>query len=122
MPLRHGHLLGPYEIVAPLGAGGMGEVHRARDTRLGREVAVKVLPEQLTKDAVEVAESFLRKIGSPVQAARFLAATGEHICCKSTEGALLGAAGEHCEQIEAHYLIGLTNHQDRELCTKRCGR
>ena len=42
--------LGPYEIVAPLGAGGMGEVYRARDSRLGREVAVKVLPELFAND------------------------------------------------------------------------
>jgi serine/threonine protein kinase/Tol biopolymer transport system component len=46
--LNAGTRLGPYEIVAPLGAGGMGEVYRAKDTRLGREVAVKVLPQHLT--------------------------------------------------------------------------
>jgi len=51
MPLTQGTRLGPYEVLAPLGAGGMGEVYRARDTRLGREVAVKVLPAHLTESA-----------------------------------------------------------------------
>src|SRR5215467_6885450 len=44
MPLAAGTTLGPYEVLAPLGAGGMGEVYRARDTRLARDIAIKVLP------------------------------------------------------------------------------
>src|SRR3989441_9024765 len=50
MAMTSGTRLGPYEIVSPLGAGGMGEVYRARDPRLGREVAIKVLPASFSKD------------------------------------------------------------------------
>src|SRR6058998_2784302 len=52
MPLTSGERLGPYEIVAPLGAGGMGEVYKARDTRLDRIVAIKILSPALAGDAV----------------------------------------------------------------------
>jgi len=51
MPIGPGIRLGPYEITAPIGAGGMGEVYRARDPRLGRDVAIKILPTDLSADA-----------------------------------------------------------------------
>ena len=60
MPLESGARLGPYEILTPLGAGGMGEVYRGRDSRLGRDVAIKVLPAQASANP-ELRERFERE-------------------------------------------------------------
>src|SRR5919108_249332 len=73
MPFEPGARVGPYEIIAPVGAGGMGEIYRARDTRLDRTVAVKVLAGGLTADA-ESRQRF-------EQEARAIAALNDpHIC------------------------------------------
>src|SRR6202022_2954324 len=60
MPILPGRRLGPYEILSPIGAGGMGEVYKARDTRLNRIVAIKVLPTHLA-DRAELRERFERE-------------------------------------------------------------
>ena len=73
MPLQAGTSLGPYQIESPLGAGGMGEVYRARDTRLDRTVAIKVLPEHVAADP-DLKQRFERE-------ARSIAALNHpHIC------------------------------------------
>jgi serine/threonine protein kinase len=73
MSLSIGTCLGPYEILAPIGAGGMGEVYRAKDTRLGRDVAIKVLPSHLS-DNPELKERFEREARAISQL------THPHIC------------------------------------------
>ncbi len=73
MPLQPGTTLGPYQIDAPLGAGGMGEVYKATDTRLDRTVAIKVLPEHVASDP-DLKQRFERE-------ARTVAALNHpHIC------------------------------------------
>ena len=73
MTLTLGEKIGPYEILAPLGAGGMGEVYRARDTRLDRDVAIKVLPQHLSRSP-EFKQRFEREARSISQL------THPHIC------------------------------------------
>ena len=73
MPLDSGKQLGPYEILSPIGAGGMGEVYKARDTRLDRTFAIKVLPEHVAADP-DLKQRFERE-------ARTVAALNHpHIC------------------------------------------
>ena len=80
MALQPGSRLGPYEILAPVGAGGMGEVYRARDTRLNRTVAIKTLPQQISS-APDLKKRFER------EAQAVAALNHPHICVLHDIGA-----------------------------------
>jgi serine/threonine protein kinase len=67
MSLTAGTRLGPYEIVAPIGAGGMGEVYRAKDTKLNRDVAIKVLPEYPGEALITVKGKPSRALGDQIR-------------------------------------------------------
>ena len=74
MSLSLGTRLGPYEIQSPLGAGGMGEVYKARDTRLDRTVAIKILPRRVAADPA------IPSTGSTAKPARSRSSKHPHIC------------------------------------------
>jgi len=88
MALQPGVRLGPYEILAPLGVGGMGEVYRARDTRLGRDVAIKVLPQHLSANA-EVRARFERE-------AKTVSSLNHPNICTLFDNCPDAAGGIHC--------------------------
>ncbi len=92
-----GTRLGPYEIVAPLGAGGMGEVHRARDTRLDREVAIKVLPATLAGNE-QLRQRFER------EAKAISSLNHPHICTLYDVGQAPGDGGKGSDA-PLHYLV-----------------
>ncbi len=97
MSLTPGTRLGPYEIVTPIGSGGMGDVYRARDSRLDRDVAVKVLPERVANDA-EARVRFER------EAKAVAALTHPNILAIHDYGSSDGAAYSVTELLEGHTL------------------
>ena len=96
MSLPAGVRLGPYEVLSPLGAGGMGEVYKARDTRLDRTVAIKVLPSHLSQNE-EVRQRFEREAKTISQLSH------PHICALYD----VGREGE-TEYLVMEYLEGET--------------
>ena len=102
MTLSAGNRLGPYESLAPSGAGGMGEVYKAKDTRLDRTVAVKVLPQHLSSSA-EVRQRFEREARTISQLSH------PHICALYD----VGREGENeylvMELLEGQTLADLVN-------------
>ena len=97
MALISGTRLGPYEILAPVGAGGMGEVYRARDTRLGRDVAVKILSSHLSSDP-DLKQRFER------EARAVSSLTHPNVCCLYDIGSQDGTAFIVMEYLEGETL------------------
>src|SRR6516164_287828 len=97
MPLTAGAHLGPYEILSPLGAGGMGEVYKARDTRLDRTIAIKILPDTLATDP-QFRERFDREARAISQL------THPHICTLYDVGEQQGTAYLVMEYLEGETL------------------
>ena len=86
MPLSVGTRLGPYEVLSLMGAGGMGEVYKARDTRLDRTVAIKILPAELSADPD-------RRVRFEREARAVAALSHPHICALHDIGASTPATG-----------------------------
>src|SRR5262247_1463541 len=109
MTIAGGTRLGPYEVVAPLGAGGMGEVYRAKDSRLGREVAIKVLPEAFVRD-----EERLRRFEREAKVLELV--SGENLAERIARGPLpiedaLDVCRQIAEGLEAAHEAGVI-HRD----------
>jgi hypothetical protein len=109
MALRTGTQLGPYEILSPIGAGGMGEVYRARDTRLERTDAVKILRDHLS-DRAEVRERFER---GPLRNPAPLPAAGQHPGADGGKWLALGAVDRSAARVEDAVLTSLYPERHR---------
>jgi len=109
MALTSGTKLGPYEIQSPLGAGGMGEVYRARDTRLDRIVAIKILPSHLSEN-LEARQRFDRE-------ARTISSLNHpNICTLHDVGHQDGIDYLVMEYLEGETLAGFRGERKRFLC------
>jgi len=125
MPLSVSDRLGPYEMLAPIGAGGMGEVYRARDTKLERDVALKVLPEAFARDPERMARcqreaEVLASLNHPNIAAIYGVAEDRALVMEFVEGespngpmpleTALGYARQIALALEAAHDKGIVHH------------